>query len=291
MSKEITTTATKMTMPEVLEISKLFAESGMFEDAKQMAQAFVKVHAGNELGIPALQAMSGIFIIKGKVTVGAGLIAAKVKDNPKYDYKIVQLDAKICSIDFFENGKLAGNSTFTFDDAVKAGTQNMAKFPKNMLFARAMSNGQKWYAPDAFQGPVYTPEEMGAVTLDVDHSIIEDEPVIPVDYTNSLQECGSLEDLQAAWKLIPASEQPKYVALKEECKNSIKALSATAKPDEGIEEAVIVTDDEVDEWEVKIKACKTDAELKKVWKELGKELQPKYELLKDIQKEEINNGK
>ena len=49
--------------------------------------------------------------------------------------------------------------------AVKAGTKNMDKFPRNMLFARAMSNGQKWYCPDAFNGAtVYTPEELGAET-------------------------------------------------------------------------------------------------------------------------------
>lgn len=289
MSRELATTTTKMTMPEVLEISKLFAESGMFEDAKQMAQAFVKVHAGNELGIPALQAMSGIFIIKGKVTVGAGLIASKVKDNPKYDYKIVQLDAKVCSIDFFENGSLAGNSTFTFDDAVKAGTQNMAKFPKNMLFARAMSNGQKWYAPDAFQGPVYTPEELGAVTLDVDHQVVPEdktESPEPVDYTNSLQECGSIEDLQAAWKVIPVSEQPKYLKLKDECKNSINSLNSTTKQDEGIEEAVLV-----DEVEESIQKCDTIKKLQTLWKSFDKSTQDKYELSKDIKKQELTQDK
>jgi hypothetical protein len=32
-----------------------------------------------------------------------------------------------------------------------------------MLFARAMSNGVRWYCPDVFSGaPTYTPEELGA---------------------------------------------------------------------------------------------------------------------------------
>ena len=32
-----------------------------------------------------------------------------------------------------------------------------------MLFARAVSNGVKWFAPDIFSGPVYVPEEMHEV--------------------------------------------------------------------------------------------------------------------------------
>jgi hypothetical protein len=31
-----------------------------------------------------------------------------------------------------------------------------------MLFSRAMSNGTRWYTPDIFGGPVYTPEELNA---------------------------------------------------------------------------------------------------------------------------------
>jgi hypothetical protein len=32
-----------------------------------------------------------------------------------------------------------------------------------MLYARALSNGAKWYCPDVFGGPIYTPDELGAV--------------------------------------------------------------------------------------------------------------------------------
>ena len=38
-------------------------------------------------------------------------------------------------------------------------------FPRNMLYARAISNGAKWHCPDVFGGPVYTPDELGA-TID-----------------------------------------------------------------------------------------------------------------------------
>ena len=54
-------------------------------------------------------------------------------------------------------------SEFTIEDAKKAGTQNLDKFARNMLYARSMSNGVRWYCPDVFTSSVYTAEELGAV--------------------------------------------------------------------------------------------------------------------------------
>jgi hypothetical protein len=150
---------------EVMALGKAFAESGMFPDIKSAAQAIVKIQAGAELGIGPFQSMSGIHIISGKPTIGAGVMASMVKASGKYNYKVTEQTEKICSIEFFEGKDLIGTSTFTIEDAKKAGTKNLDKFPRNMLFARAMSNGVKWYTPDVFAGPVYVPEEMEFPTL------------------------------------------------------------------------------------------------------------------------------
>jgi hypothetical protein len=162
----------EITTTEIMTIAKSFADSGMFPDCKSMAQAAVKIQAGREFGIQPFAAMSGIHIIQGKPTIGAGLMAARVKGFGKYDYKVIEHNDKVCSIEYFE--KLPGNglrsigvSTFTIEDARKAGTKNLDKFPKNMLFARAMSNGVKWFTPDIYEMPVYVPEEMAQVTEDV----------------------------------------------------------------------------------------------------------------------------
>lgn len=164
---------------DIMSIGKAFAESGMFADIKSAAQAVVKIQAGQELGIAPFAAMSGIHIIAGKPTVGAGIMAAKVKASGKYDYEVVQMDEKVCSLDFFQGKKKLGNSKFTIEDAKKANTKNMDKFPKNMLFARAISNGVRWFAPDIFTSPVYTPEEMQAVTEDVPHEDVTPPPAPP----------------------------------------------------------------------------------------------------------------
>jgi len=176
MKNEITT----MPVNDIMVMAKNFAESGMFTDAKQAVQAFVKIQAGQEIGLPPFASMSGIHIIQGKPTLGAGVIASAVKGSGKYDYKVKEMSEKICSIDFFQGTENIGNSTFTIEDAKKALTKNIDKFPKNMLFARAISNGVKWFCPDVFAGPVYVPEEMPEQTIeDVPHVVVIEEKPIP----------------------------------------------------------------------------------------------------------------
>ena len=172
-------------------IGKMMAVSGYFQDARDAAQAAVKVQAGMEMGFGPFASMTGIHIIKGRPSVGANLMASAVKNNPKYDYRVKKMEDSEVQIEFFEiiSGKREsiGVSSFTAAEARKAGTQNMDKFPRNMLFARAMSNGIRWFCPDVFAGnTTYTPEELGA-EVDEDGNIInipqteaqpEPEPII-----------------------------------------------------------------------------------------------------------------
>lgn len=158
-------------------IGKMLAVSGYFEDAADIAKSSVKVMAGMEMGFGPFASMTGIHIIKGKPAVGANLMAAAVKANPRYDYRVRKMEDDEVILDFFEriDGKLEkiGTSTFSAKDAQRAGTQNMGRFPRNMLFARAISNGIRWYCPDVFSGnATYIPEELGAV-VDDDGNITE----------------------------------------------------------------------------------------------------------------------
>lgn len=166
MSNEIVKAQTNIiaTMDDAERAAKAMASSGYFKDAAQAAQAVVKILAGQEMGFGPFASMNGIHIIQGRPSVSANLMAAAVKRSGRYNYRVTEMTDKRCSIAFFEAGQQIGESIFTDDDAKKAGTQNMGKFPRNMLFARAMSNGVRWYCPDVFSGSaVYTPEELGAV--------------------------------------------------------------------------------------------------------------------------------
>lgn len=167
-------------------LGEVLARSGFFQDTKDAAQAIVKVLAGQEIGFGPVASMTGIYIVKGKVSLSANLMGAAVKRSGRYNYRVLELTDEAAEIEFYEDGKAIGRSRFTLDDAKKAGlntSDNWRKYPRNMLFARALSNGVKWYCPDVTGGPAYTPDELGAM-VDEDGDVVESEiverPAAPV---------------------------------------------------------------------------------------------------------------
>jgi len=164
---------------DIANLGDILAKSGYFQDTRDAAQAIVKVLAGQEMGIGSIAAMTGIYIVKGRVTLSANLMAALIKRSGHYNYRVTELSDTACEIEFSENGQVIGISRFTMQDALKAklSGDNWSRFPRNMLFARALSNGAKWYTPDAFGGsPIYTPDELGAA-VDEDGEVIEAEVI------------------------------------------------------------------------------------------------------------------
>jgi hypothetical protein len=160
---------------EVEQFGKAMVASGFFEGVNQISQAIVKIQAGAEIGLPPFASMTGVHIIKGKPVLGANLIATLIKNDPRYDYRVQRLDDEACMIFFYEHGQKVGESEFTTVNAKAAGinNQNWQKFPRNMLFARAISNGAKWYTPGIFGGmPVYTPDEFG-IPVDEEGDVLE----------------------------------------------------------------------------------------------------------------------
>jgi len=167
------------------QLGDMLAKSGYFADARDAAQCVVKVLAGRELGFGPVASMTGVYIVKGKVSLSANLMAAAVRRSGRYTFKVNTLTPTNCEIEFFEvmGGKREslGVSAFTLADAQKAGTQNLDKFARNMLYARAMSNGVKWFCPDVTGGPIYTPEELGE-RVNEDGEIIDALPSKPAPY-------------------------------------------------------------------------------------------------------------
>jgi len=199
-----TTTGIIRSVDDLSRIGKMMAVSGYFQDARDAAQAAVKVQAGMEMGFGPFASMTGIYIIQGRPSIGANLMASAVKSNPKYDYRVREMTEQICRIEFFEkiDGKREsiGVSEFTIAEAKKAGVTNLDKFPRNMLFARAMSNGIRWYCPDVFAGnPTYTPEELGA-------NVDEDGYITDVPKVEKVAEEAQIIEAEA----VPvAEEEPK----------------------------------------------------------------------------------
>ena len=190
------------TYDEVERAAKAMVASGYFADTKAISQGIVKILAGQELGFGPFASMNGVYIIQGKPSFGANMMAAAVKASGRYNYRVVEMSDEVCEIAFIENGQECGRSKFTIADAKKAGTKNLDKFPRNMLFARAMSNGVRWYCPDVMNGSaIYTPEELGVETDEdgkplepIISEVIDVEPVQEKSRAQIAAELGFPED-------------------------------------------------------------------------------------------------
>jgi hypothetical protein len=162
----------------LLSASGFFGAGGNREES--IAKIAVQIMAGKEMGYGPFTSVQNIHIIKGKPTLAANLMAAAVKGSTKYDYRIKKMENDVVSIEFFESGKSIGVSTFTTADAKSAGLtgDNWKKFSRNMLFARAMSNGVRWYCPDVFNGnSVYTPDELDTA----EYTVLSQDDALPTN--------------------------------------------------------------------------------------------------------------
>lgn len=154
-------------LEETWRVAKALAMSNYFQDAKGAEQAFAKILFGRDLGLGPTAAMTGIHIIEGRPELSANLQAQRVKSfvgvaGERYDYKVLDHTADRCEIAFYRQRTPAsawetlGTSVFTLDDARKAGLvrprSNWEKWPRNMVFARAVSNGVAWHCPEVMSG-------------------------------------------------------------------------------------------------------------------------------------------
>lgn len=167
-----TTTSQDVDLDKIARISRAMVASGYFQDVRSVAQAAVKILAGSELGIGAFAAMSGIYVVQGRVTLSANVMAGLIKRSGKYDYRIREHDRAHCKIEFFQkvdgHWESVGFSEYSVQDAKQAGLYRSGNrgpsaweaHPDAMCFARSLSRGARWMCPDILSGPVYEPEEL-----------------------------------------------------------------------------------------------------------------------------------
>ena len=164
---------------DVMRLSSIAMKSNYF-GFRNPEEAAIKIMYGLELGLPAFQAMQNITVIQGKPTMGSNLVASLIKRSGRYNYTIPVWDEVQCTIVFTENGKPVGESSFTLNDAKRAGLLrgggNWEKYPKSMLFARALTQGARAYCADVFVAPPYVPEELAP-----------DSDTVPVDVVDPIE--------------------------------------------------------------------------------------------------------
>ncbi len=201
---------------EIMVLGGVLQKSGYFKDVRDQAQAVTKILFGRELGFSPIISMGGIHIIEGKLALSSNLMATLIKRSGKYDYRVKTWTVTECVLSFRERDIVAatmgpwedvGESSFTMDDAKAAGVLraggSWSKYPKAMLFARALSQGLRTYCPDVSAAPIYNPEEMGA----------------------TVNEEGEVTELPASAKAVAAPKR----TTEEIPIRSVAAVSATAK--------------------------------------------------------------
>ena len=176
------------TIDDIQRAAKLFIASGMFAEKnleRDMATACVKLIAGQELGLSPFQSMRGIDIVKGQPTFRYQLVGAKIKQSGRYDFKPVEVSATRAAIEFYDHGRPVYLSEFTIEDAKRqelAGKDNYRKFPRDMLYARALTNGANKVCPEIFFAQCYSPEDFGETSgemfaTEADVTVQEPEPL------------------------------------------------------------------------------------------------------------------
>lgn len=152
-----------MNFGDIQRLATCMIQSGFFKGIKDVAQAAVKIMAGQDLGISPVRSLMTINFINDKLSFEASVMAGAAKRHG-YNYTLVKEDDEEVSIRFYDAaGTVLGVSSFTYKEATAAQLttkSNWKNYRRDMLWARAMSRGIRRYCPDVFGGAVYTPEEL-----------------------------------------------------------------------------------------------------------------------------------
>jgi hypothetical protein len=147
---------TAITISEITSLADAFVKSGYFPDVKSQAQAIVKMAAGREMGLGPFYSMQKIYIIKGHPAVAAEAMAALIKRSGEYDYDVLEHTDEKCALEFTRGGEVKYVSTFTMEDARRAKLvredSGWQTWPREMLFARALSHGARIVCPHLVAG-------------------------------------------------------------------------------------------------------------------------------------------
>jgi hypothetical protein len=149
------------------EIAQTMYESRIFGVSK--GEAAIRLLFCFENRLPLTAANNGLYVVNNRLAAQSNIIAAQIRRSASYDYRIKKLDEKGCTIEILRRGDdgkmaVAGEASFTEGEAQVAGLlskDNWKNYKTDMFFSRAISRAQRRFAPDIFNQPVYTPDELG----------------------------------------------------------------------------------------------------------------------------------
>lgn len=203
--------------------------SGYFKDMTSLSKAITKALIGQAMGMGLVQSMNSLYVIDGRVAMDSHAIR-NTAVMAGYTIKTVELNEQKCVLEWSykhpEDGstEVLGTSEFTWEDATKAGLankDNWKKWPKDMMFARAITRGARMYANQAFANqPVYERDEIQDEGAYVD--------IGPLD--ERVDKIRNAKDLDALKNLMDDLNPEEQKALAHEIGAKTKELLSDGQP-------------------------------------------------------------
>ena len=140
------------------------ASSRMFPQIATAEQAIVVIAWGQNLGVPAMIALTQAYVVHGRVGWGAQFIAGLIKNNPTCEkFYVSETDDKHAVVAYKRQGEPEGRYAFAIDRAQKMGLIKPGgpwdKIPATMCRWAALRECARMVWPDVVTG-VYTPDEI-----------------------------------------------------------------------------------------------------------------------------------
>jgi hypothetical protein len=157
----------------MMEFADALAKSGVLPaHIKTGAAALAIMQRGAELGIPQMQALTGMYFISGKLVMDATLVLSLIyRDLGPSALEITESTEERCAVVARRSGwAQAQGLEFTIEDAKRADllkNPTWQKYPQAMLRARAITAAARAFFPDVLGGSVYYPGETTGDVVDL----------------------------------------------------------------------------------------------------------------------------
>lgn len=151
-------TLTPRNLSEAMEFAQIIAKSDMVPKhyIGKPGNVLVAVQMGAELGLKPMQALQGIAVINGNPGVWGDAMRALVISHPEFEDLIEDKRDTSCTVTLKRRGRSAVTTTFSMEDAKKAGLAGKAgpwqTAPKRMLQMRAFAFAARDLFADALKG-------------------------------------------------------------------------------------------------------------------------------------------
>lgn len=152
-------------LAEAMEFANIIAKSDMVpkDYIGKPGNVLVAVQTGAELGLKPMQSLQGISVINGRPSIWGDAMRALVISHPEFEDLQEEKHDTHCTVTLKRRGRSAVVSTFSMEDAKKAGLAGKSgpwqTAPRRMLQMRAFAFAARDLFADALKG-IKSIEEM-----------------------------------------------------------------------------------------------------------------------------------